>query len=159
MDIKIPKTKRRYTAETMAELTSLGMWDDTDTMREKFKSVKFTERWEEVPVKTIGMWMSGGADSSMCAYLINKKIRDENLDVKFQPMSVRRGRGWNPVYAGTVIDFIENSLNIKMNDHIIYYPDINDEYQRELKEFRDRDVENFNAGLFDVIIVYQYFQI
>ena len=66
MDIKIPKTKRRYTAETMAELTSLGMWDDTDTMREKFKSVKFTEKWEEVPVKTIGMWMSGGADSSMC---------------------------------------------------------------------------------------------
>ena len=29
-----------------------------------------------------------------------------------------------------------------MNDHIIYYPDINDEYQREIKEFRDRDTDN-----------------
>ena len=151
MDIKIPKTTIRYTAETMAELTSLGLWDDSDLIREKMKTLQFTEKWEEVPVKTIGMWMSGGADSSMCAYLLNKKIRDENLDVKFQPMSVRRGRGWNPVYAGTVIDFIENALNIKMNDHIIYYPDINDYYQREIKEFRDRDVENFNNGTFQIM--------
>ena len=38
-----------------------------------------------------------------------------------------------------------------MNDHIIYYPDINDEYQRETKEFRDRDMENFNTGKVDIL--------
>ena len=45
MDIKIPKTTRRYTAETMAELTSLGMWDDSDLIRDKCKTIKFTEKW------------------------------------------------------------------------------------------------------------------
>ena len=38
-----------------------------------------------------------------------------------------------------------------MNEHIIYYPDITDEYQREIKEFRDRDVDNFNSGLIDIL--------
>ena len=38
-----------------------------------------------------------------------------------------------------------------MNDHIIYYPDINDEYQREIKEFRDRDTDNFNSVLIDIL--------
>ena len=36
------------------------------------------------PVENIGMWMSGGADSSLCAYMICKKIKEENLNINFQ---------------------------------------------------------------------------
>ena len=151
MDISIPKVTTRYTDKIMQELHDIRFFDDSDEMKKRHSTLKIKEEFVEIPVKTIGMWMSGGADSSLCAWMINKKIRDENLDIKFQPMSVRRGRPSNPIYAGNVIDFIEGDLNITMNDHIIYYPDIADEYQREIKEFRDRDVENFNSGLIEIM--------
>jgi len=151
MDISIPKITTRYTDKIMQDLRDIGCFKDSISIREVMEGRIFEEEFQEIPVKTIGMWMSGGADSSLCAWLINKKIRDENLDVKFQPMSVRRGRPSNPLYAGNVIDFIEDDLNITMNDHIVYYPDITDEHQREIKEFRDRDVDNFDTGLVQII--------
>ena len=153
MNIKIPKTVKKYKPEVMKKLEELGFFDDTDTMRDKFHLIEKNVKQDffEKPVETVGMWMSGGADSSICAYMICKKIKEENLNIKFQPLSVRRGRGWNPIYAGQVIDFIENELNFEMSEHIVYYPDIKDEYQREIKEFRDRDVDNFNSGLIDIL--------
>jgi hypothetical protein len=107
--------------------------------------------YEERKVETIGIWMSGGADSSLLAYLLAKKIKDENLDVKIQPLTVRRTRPNNPIYAGVVIDFIEEELNITMKDHIIYYPDKENNYQIEIKEFWDRDDENFSLDKFQVL--------
>ena len=35
----------------------------------------------EKSVNTVGIWMSGGADSSILAYVLAKKIKDENLDI------------------------------------------------------------------------------
>ena len=153
MDIKIPKEVTRFTPEVMKILKEKGFFDDSDTMREKFDEIQANERLDlyKRPLKAIGMWLSGGADSAMLAYLLCKKIKEEKLDIKFHPFSVRRGRGWNPIYAGHVIDFLEKELNFKMEDHVIYYPDINDKYQREIKEFRDRDIDNFNSGLVDIL--------
>ena len=37
----------------------------------------------------------------------------ENLDVKYQPISVRRGRPWNPIYAAQVLEWIEKELDIE----------------------------------------------
>lgn len=102
-------------------------------------------------VETIGMWMSGGADSSMLAWCLAKFIKDNNLDIKIQPLSVRRGRPNNPIYAGNVIDFIEEDLNFKFNDHIVYYPPKNDPHQMEIQEFMDRDEENFNTNLIQIM--------
>ena len=83
---------------------------------------------EEIPVNVIGQWMSGGADSSLLAYLLCKKIRDEELDIKFQPISVRRGRPNNPIYAGNVIDFIEEDLGVDfILHHEVYYPPLDEE--------------------------------
>ena len=157
IEIKIPKTFKRYTPSVMKKLTKLGYFDDVDEINNKshmiFGNVPHTgvkqvkEDFYTKTTETIGMWLSGGADSAILAYILCKKIKEENLDIKFQPLSVRRGRGWNPIYAGYVIDFIEDELDFKMNDHIIYYPDINDEHQREIKEFWDRDDENFREGL------------
>ena len=153
MKIKIPKEVKRYTPEVIQILYDRGFFDDTDTMHDKHIGMKndVPQKFYKRPVKTIGMWMSGGADSSICAYMICKQIKEKQLDIKFQPLSVRRGRPSNPIYAGHVIDFLEKELDFKMNDHIIYYPDINDEYQREIKEFRDRDTDNFNSGLIDIM--------
>ena len=152
MDLKIPLETRRFHPDVIEELIGRGFFDDVDKMDDKMYMVHNPEyRIINHTVKTIGMWMSGGADSSLCAWMLCKKIRDENLPIRFQPLSVRRGRGWNPIYAGDVIDFIQEDLDFEMNGHIVYYPDINDEYQREIKEFRDRDVENFNTGLIDIM--------
>ena len=131
MKIKIPKEVKRYTPEVIQILYDQGFFDDTDTIQEKYDDMKnrVSQKFYKRPIKTVGMWLSGGADSAILAYLICKQIKEEQLDIKFQPLSVRRGRPSNPIYAGHVIDFLEKELDFKMNDHIIYYPDINDEYQ------------------------------
>ena len=135
MDLKIPLETRRFHPDVIEELIGKGFFDDVDTMDDKMYMVHNPKLLIiNHTVKTIGMWMSGGADSSLCARMICKKIRDENLPIRFQPLSVRRGRGWNPIYAGNVIDFIQEDLDFEMNGQIVYYPDINDEYQREIKE-------------------------
>ena len=150
--IYIPEKFKKYSPRVIDFLIREGYFDDVDTIEDKFDNIDDSEfEIIEYPVKTIGMWMSGGADSSLCAWMLCKHIKDNNLDIQFQPLSVRRGRGWNPIYAGNVIDFIEDNLQFKMKDHIVYYPDKDDEYQREIKEFRDRDVDNFNSRLIDIM--------
>lgn len=164
IDLTIPKKYLKFTDETIKELTELGLFNDVDqyyTPRDGVLKNEWTDlyfkydnddRCEEREVKTLGIWCSGGADSSMLLYLLAKTIKDEELDIMLQPLSVRRGRPWNPVYAGNVIDFIIDDLNFKnMKPHEIYYPDINDEYQREDKEFRERDMKNFNSNFFDIM--------
>ena len=122
----------------------------TDEIYHKLRDYKREDHYEKT-VKSVGIWMSGGADSSLLTYVLAKKIKEEKLDIKIQPLSVRRGRGWNPIYAGQVIDFIENDLNIKMKDHIIYYPPMEDEHYREIEVFREKDNINFKDGLFEIL--------
>ena len=64
-------------------------------------------------VKTLGIWCSGGADSSALLYLLCKEVIRNNLDVKIQPMSVRRQRPWNPIKATHVINKITEILNFR----------------------------------------------
>jgi len=153
MNIKIPKTFKRYAPSVMNKLTDLGYFDDVDEIKNKSHLIGLDvlEELEVKETKIIGLWMSGGADSSLLAWMLCKKIRDEHLDIDFQPLSVRRGRPNNPIYAGNVVDFIEDDLGIKMKEHVVYYPDKEDEYQIEIKEFRDRDMENFNNCFIDIM--------
>lgn len=164
VDLTIPTKYSKFTDDTIQELAELGFFDDVDqyytpedtTWNNKWSElfIKYDrdDRCEERMVETLGMWCSGGADSTILLYLLAKKIKDENLNIKIQPLSVRRGRPWNPIYAGNVIDFIVDELNFKnMNHHVIYYPDINDVYQREEKEFRERDMKNFNSNFIDIM--------
>jgi len=157
VELKIPLFHKKYNDEKIKELYKMGLFSDVDTILEKFEEIEKTEDDTDKTtyykkIKKIGIWVSGGADSSILLYCLSKMIKDENLNFQIQPLSVRRGRPWNPIYAANVIDWIVDELNFEnMLPHIVYYPDKNDEYQRENKEFRERDVENFNNGIVDVM--------
>jgi hypothetical protein len=71
-----------------------------------------------IPLKgPIGIWMSGGADSSLCAYLLAKTIQDYNLNIKILPMSFKRDdKPWNLWTAANIIEKIEQILDIKRGD-------------------------------------------
>jgi len=71
-----------------------------------------------VPLKgPIGIWMSGGADSSLCAYLLAKTIKDYNLNIKILPMSFKRDdKPWNMWTAANIVERIESILDIKKGD-------------------------------------------
>lgn len=40
------------------------------------------------PISTVGVWVSGGADSALMLYLLCKQIVDNNLPIKVQPCTV-----------------------------------------------------------------------
>jgi len=140
---EVPKLKPEIVEEVYAKYNGEDVY-------EALKKYKRKDHYY-VPVKTIGIWMSGGADSSLLTYVLAKKIKDEKLDIKIQPLSVRRGRPNNPIYAGNVIDFIEDDLDIKMNEHIVYYPPMEDAHYREIEVFKDKDNENFKKNLFQIL--------
>ena len=141
VEINIPSTTKRLKQQVLEDF--FDSYKDAD--KEPYENEEFLFKLgsfegssdiEEIPVNVIGQWMSGGADSSLLAYLLCKKIRDEKLDIKFQPISVRRGRPNNPIYAGNVIDFIEEELGVDfILPHEVYYPPLDDEYMREIKIF------------------------
>lgn len=103
-------------------------------------------------VKKLGIWCSGGADSSALLYLLAKTIKDHNLDMYIQPMTVRRQRPWNPVKAAAVIQRVNEILDFEnMMPHLVYFPDRSDAHQTEWQEFQDRDEENQKNKVWDTL--------
>jgi len=132
------------------ELTRTTYYNKSKTESVDIVIPKVTNNDREV--HTLGIWCSGGTDSSLLLYLLCKEVKDKNLNVKIQPMSVRRQRPWNPVKASNVVNKVIEILNFKnMKDHIVYYPDLSDTNQTELKEFTDRDKTNFETKIWDVL--------
>ena len=72
MQIEIPKTIRRLKQKFIEELYSKYEGEDVWKNLRHYKDKCYEEKF----VNTIGIWMSGGADSSMLAYLLAKKIKD-----------------------------------------------------------------------------------
>lgn len=109
------------------------------------------DMYETVPVKNIGIWCSGGADSSILLYCLALKIKNEKRNIKIHPFSVRRQRPWNPVYAEGVVDFIRSTVSDKIVQPItIYYPDIAFPDLTERLEFHYRDHEHFKNNIIDI---------
>ena len=81
---------------------------------------------QNTPITRIGMWCSGGADSSLLLYVTLHKIIKDNLPIAIQPFTVRRPRPWNPPHAMDAIFKIRELLNLNgpgiLDDHIIYVP-------------------------------------
>lgn len=67
-----------------------------------------------VPLKgPVGIWMSGGSDSTLLAYLIAKTIKDYNLDLKILPITYKRKyKNWNYAVATNVVEQIKKILDV-----------------------------------------------
>ena len=60
---------------------------------------------------TLGIWLSGGADSSILCYLLAKHIIDNDLNFKIQPVTVFKNNRTS-IYKD-IINFVEQSLDCK----------------------------------------------
>jgi hypothetical protein len=99
----------------------------------------------------LGILMSGGADSSLLAFLLAKTIKDYNLDVKILPISFKRdNKPWNLWVATYVIENIENILDIKkgeifLNHNYCYFgnhekPEFHKNLEIHFKTLKDKNL-------------------
>jgi len=107
-----------------------------------------------VPVKTIGIWMSGGADSALLCYLLAEKIKKENLNVTIQLITIDYKRPF-VFKAGTVREKIEEILDAKsiFENHIVYNPpgEIVWTPDELAEQFHIRNYEHFKNNKFQVL--------
>ena len=70
VNVEIPLTAKKLKPEIIDYL-----YDNysSDEIYHKLRDYKQEDHYEK-PVKTVGIWMSGGADSSLLAYVLAKKI-------------------------------------------------------------------------------------
>jgi tRNA(Ile)-lysidine synthase TilS/MesJ len=103
-------------------------------------------------VNTIGIWMSGGADSSLLCYLLAKKIKSQNLPIRIQPLTVqKRPDIFESVPVRNKIIELIDAKNI-FNDHIIYHAPIEGwNTQDYLSMFAEKNRENIKNDLFQVL--------
>ena len=105
-------------------------------------------------IKTIGVWDSGVADSTILFYMLCKEVQEKNLNIRIQPYTTRRPRPTNPIHAAFVIDKIEEILEYEMLPHIAYYPPLDDpDYvngkffsDMAIKVLKDDDVQLIFSG-------------
>ena len=71
-------------------------------------------------IHTVGVWMSGGADSTVLCYLLAKKIKEENLPVKLKPLTVQKQPGVSDFLL--VTEKIKELLDAKelFEDQVVY---------------------------------------
>jgi 7-cyano-7-deazaguanine synthase in queuosine biosynthesis len=105
-------------------------------------------------VNSIGIWMSGGADSSLLCYLLAEKIKRENLQIKILPMTVDYKRPFKFI-AGTVRKKIEELLDAEsiFFEHEIYKPTENLVWSWEdlQKQFPLHNEENIRNKKFQIL--------
>lgn len=89
---------------------------------------------------TLGIWFSGGADSSILCYLLAKKIKENNLDYKIQPVTVLKRDNDTAHYD--VLNFIKKDLNCAdiFLDIIIHNPANEKEYNDSFFDLRLKHV-------------------
>tara|TARA_B100000029_G_scaffold353443_1_gene346109 strand:- start:117 stop:926 length:810 start_codon:yes stop_codon:yes gene_type:complete len=119
-----------------------------------------------IKVKTLGLWLSGGIDSSLLLYLLSKIIQDNKLDIKIQPTSL----SFNPMVNDKekynfLLNYIEvpnvasricNAVTKILNsDNILplitYCPDVSK--VPIWKEYDNRWFNNKKTGVWNAIYV------
>lgn len=106
------------------------------------------------PIKTLGIWMSGGADSSLLCYLLAEKIISEQLDITIQPITIdyKRPFARKAVYVRQMIEQVLGAKDIFLK-HLVYHPEDNKYWTRDelAEQFHIRNYENFKADKFQVL--------
>jgi len=105
-------------------------------------------------VDTIGIWMSGGADSSLLCYLLAEHIKKEKLDIKIQPLTIDYKRPFKFI-AGDVIDEVKKLLDAEdmfLKPLVYNPPDGLDWTAEELAtQFHLQNKENIIENRFQVL--------
>lgn len=106
------------------------------------------------PVNTIGIWMSGGADSSLLCYLLAEKIQAERLAVKILPLTIDYKRPFAKI-AVNVRQKIEELLDANdiFLEHIVYHPAVDKDWTNEelAEQFQLKNKENIILNKFQVL--------
>lgn len=104
------------------------------------------------PISVIGIWMSGGADSSLLCYLLAKKIKEDNLPYKIQPLTVqKRPNIFESIPVKNKIAELLDAEDI-FNEHIVYTaPAEGWETENYLSMFSKKNRENIKNNLFQVL--------
>jgi tRNA(Ile)-lysidine synthase TilS/MesJ len=106
-----------------------------------------TSTYRGKKVNTVGIWLSGGADSSLLCFLVAKYIKDNNLDVKILPLTVQK-------YPNEYVDTHKRIIEILdckeiFLDQILYtIDDWHIDYQ---STFHFKNMENVKKGLYNFI--------
>ena len=80
-------------------------------------------------IKRIGIKMSGGADSSLLAYILAKYISEENPRLRIVPITVvHMKKPYQLIYAKQVVKFIESVFGKIFLDHLTDSCDDNSTY-------------------------------
>ena len=80
-------------------------------------------KWVDLNIPTrgpIGVWMSGGVDSTLLTFLLAKTIKDYDLNIKILPISFKRDlKPWNLSVSTNLVDKIKNILDVNcfLNHH------------------------------------------
>lgn len=103
-------------------------------------------------VETIGIWMSGGADSSMLCYLLAKKIKEENLPIRIKPFTVQKKHGIFEFFK--VIDKIKELLDAEhiFTEDIVYTAPVEGWRREDYKAiYAVKNRENILKGEFQIL--------
>lgn len=103
-------------------------------------------------VTTVGIWLSGGADSAMLCYLLAEHIKRTQRGVKIQPLTIDYKRPFQNIGV-QVKDKIAELLDAGdiFLDHIVYHPESEWTADELSNEFHKRNYENFKENKFQVL--------
>lgn len=73
---------------------------------------------EDETIKTVGLKISGGADSAIVAYMLSKFVVEERPDIKIIPITTTlKGKPFQLVYSKRVIEFLKNEFGDVFTEH------------------------------------------
>jgi hypothetical protein len=107
--------------------------------------------FENLPnVTRIGIKMSGGADSSLLAYLLAKYIAHSKLDIELFPIIIiEKSAPFQEQFTKSVIKFTEQEIDFKFKKSFVYAHKIGGD---KIQLMREIEATLFDSNLLDCII-------
>ena len=76
-------------------------------------------------VKTVGLKISGGADSAITGYILTKYVHEYRPDIKIQPVTVdQEGKSFQVQFAKRIVEFYKQEFADYFLPHITGYSEI-----------------------------------
>ncbi len=105
-------------------------------------------------IETIGVWVSGGADSALLCYLLAEQIKNQNLPYRILPLTV----DYKKPFQGIGVQVVEKIKELLSCQHIflehrVYRPTDDESWYGDIlaKVFHDKNYENFKAGTIQML--------